>query len=486
MDTATPQLNFILNDQMIQLAQCEAEATLLEFLRLQRNLTGTKEGCAEGDCGACTVLVGQIVHGNLQYVPVNSCIFLLPSIHRCHVVTIERLSKTLDKLHPVQQAMVDQGGSQCGFCTPGIVMALYALWLKNSTPSRAEIITALQGNLCRCTGYAPILRAGQIMGQMGDPGSDLLRSGRSEILEKLGAIPRTRVELGTGPEVIVPEDLDDFARLYARTPHARIVAGATDIGLWVTKDLRRIAPAIFIGQIDELKQVAELPDHINFGAAVSYTEAQAVLLGHFPQLKTYWSRIAGWQVRNMGTLGGNIANGSPIGDCPPVFIALGARLVLRKGDERREMPLEDFFIEYGRQDISVGEFVEMIQLPKPKKDAYFAGYKVSKRRDEDISTVAMGIWCVVEDGVIEDIRIACGGMAGIPKRARYVEEALRGREFSEEAFTNAAAHMPHDFDPLDDLRASASYRMQVAQNLLRRFYLENSNNEQELTLEEAL
>ena len=473
------EIRFRLNDREIALPDVGAARTLLDFLRLDQRLTGTKEGCAEGDCGACTVLVGRldgrIDGGTLRYEPVNACIRFLASVDGCHVVTVEHLSSAGGALHPVQQAMVAEHGSQCGFCTPGIVMALYALWMETPDPDPAQIETALQGNLCRCTGYAPIIRAAQSAARYGTPAADRLMQERDRVTAALAAM-RDGARVVTGPEddrAILPADVEDFAEVLADSPHATIVAGATDVGLWVTKFLRPIGPAIFIGHLDELTRIAVDATDIRIGAGLSYSGFEPVIAEHFPFMADYWHRIAGWQVRNAGTIGGNIANGSPIGDTPPALIALGASITLRHRSTRRSLPLEAFFVDYGKQDRAPGEFVEEICIPRLAPDQIVAAYKVSKRRDEDISSVAVGISVTRHAGRITACRIACGGMAATPKRAAHAEAALTGQPWGQAAFEAAMAVLPRDFTPLTDMRASAEYRMRAAQNLLLRFYLEH-------------
>ena len=473
--TDRDDIRFILNGKQISVREVEASRTLLDFLRLERRLTGTKEGCAEGDCGACTVLVGRLTATGLVYAPVNACIRFLASVDGCHVVTIEHLAGPDGRLHPVQQAMIDHHGSQCGFCTPGFVMSLYALWMQTPEPTEAQVETALQGNLCRCTGYAPIIRAAVAVSRYGTPASDHLTAEREAMTARLAALRDGR-RVVSGPQdnlAILPADVDDLADCLLRWPGATIIAGATDVGLWVTKFLRPIGPAIFIGHLDALKRVERQGDSLLIGAGASYTDCQSVLAQHLPHLSRYWDRIAGWQVRNMGTVGGNIANGSPIGDTPPVLIALGAEIVLRRGADRRRLPLQDFFLDYGKQDRAAGEFVESIHIPLPGADDLHAAYKLSKRRDEDISAVAAGFRITVEQGQITQARLAFGGMAATPKRASGAERALTGQPWSEAAFEAAAEALAQDFTPLDDWRASAAYRMLGAQNLLRRFFLEH-------------
>ncbi|WP_310618908.1 xanthine dehydrogenase small subunit [Flexibacterium corallicola] len=467
------EIRFVLNGTDVVIQDVAASQTLLDYLRLERRLTGSKEGCAEGDCGACTVLVGRLHNGLLKYESVNACIRFMASLDACHVVTIEHLRGQDGGLHPIQQAMVDYHGSQCGFCTPGFIMSLYGLWMENSEPSVKQVETALQGNLCRCTGYEPIIKAAMALGAYGSPAADYLNTERLSIIQRLQNLKDGR-RIVTGPEdnlAIIPANTDDLAEVLISWPKATIVAGSTDVGLWVTKFLRNIGPAVFIGHLDELKSIKLTKDALEIGAGVTYTESLSAIEKAFPHLAPYWDRIAGQQVRNMGTIGGNIANGSPIGDTPPVLIALDASVTLRKGGERRTMPLQDFFIDYGKQDRAPEEFVETISIPLPAEGQMDAAYKISKRRDEDISSVAAGISVTVENGTIVDCRMAFGGMAATPKRASSAEAALKGKRWELASFEAAANVLSDDFTPLSDWRASAEYRMISARNLLTRFFL---------------
>ncbi|WIY51909.1 xanthine dehydrogenase small subunit [Devosia sp. YIM 151766] len=481
-------IRFLLNGEEVALKDVAPDLTLLDWLRLERRLRGTKEGCAEGDCGACTVLVGKLLDDEIVYDSVTACIRFVGSLHGTHVVTVEHLRGENGALHPVQQAMVDHHGSQCGFCTPGFVMSLYGLWMRDPQPSRTAIEKALQGNLCRCTGYAPIIRAGQAISDYGQPQGDPLWAERIAVKDKIKALnDGRRVEIGDGGNrVIIPASLDDFAAVYAENPEARIVAGSTDVGLWVTKFMRHIGPAIFIGHLQELKRIDESDGEVRFHAGVTYSEALPVIAARFPQLQELWNRFAGEQVRNMGTIGGNIANGSPIGDTPPVFIALGARLGLRKGEQRREIRLEDYFLAYGKQDRQPGEFVESVTLPLLPAAETLAVYKISKRRDEDISALCGAFRVALDDkGMVEMARIAFGGMAAIPKRASAVETALLGMPWTMESVEAALPAFAEDYQPLSDMRASAEYRLLAAQNLLKRFYLETQGQGERLRREVA-
>ncbi|WP_295807846.1 xanthine dehydrogenase small subunit [uncultured Nitratireductor sp.] len=484
---ARHEIRFLLNGTPVALSDVRPDETLLDYLRLRQRLTGTKEGCAEGDCGACTVLVGRLRHGDLAYESVNACIRFLGSLDGCHVVTVEHLRRADGTLHPVQQAMVDHHGSQCGFCTPGFVMSLYALWMREPQLSERAIEKALQGNLCRCTGYEPIVRAAQAVSDYGDVASDPLATERAAVIAALEAMKDgVRVEIGSGRErLLIPADVDDFAAILEAEPKATIVAGATDVGLWVTKFMREISPVVFIGGLDGLHGIDEQDGIITIGAGVSYTGAFALLEKRIPALGALIDRIGGEQVRNMGTIGGNIANGSPIGDTPPPLIALGATLTLRRGKARRTIPLEDFFIDYGKQDRVPGEFVEAVHVPVPDASSRFAVWKLSKRRDEDITAVLGAFDLRIADGRVEAARIAYGGMAATPKRAKSVEKALVGKPWTEKTVEAALSAYEGDFQPISDMRASADYRMMAAKNLLRRFYVESTGSLANLSRYEA-
>jgi xanthine dehydrogenase small subunit len=483
MSIVRHELRFLLNGEQISLADVRPDETLLDFLRLRRSLKGTKEGCAEGDCGACTVLVGRLAGDTLVYEGVNACIRFVGSLDGCHVVTIEHLRGSNGGLHPVQQAMVDFHGSQCGFCTPGFVMSLYALWMREPNPADAIIEKALQGNLCRCTGYEAIMRAARAVSHYGEAARDPLVAERAEVVGKLKAMSDgRRVEIGSGKDrLLVPNSLDDLGEILEAEPEARIVAGSTDVGLWVTKHFRDISPVVFVGGLAELRTVSEADGVITIGAGVSYTDAYGAVTARIPALRPLLDRIGGDQVRNMGTIGGNIANGSPIGDTPPPLIALGAEITLRRGKARRRIALEHFFIDYGRQDRTAGEFVEAVHVPVPSEGAIFAAHKITKRRDEDITAVLGAFHLRIEDGKVAFARIAYGGMAATPKRAKSVEARLAGQPWTADTVEAAMAAFEADFQPISDMRASAAYRAMVAKNLLMRVFLESRGEAAHLT-----
>jgi xanthine dehydrogenase small subunit len=482
--TSRTTIRFLLNGEKVELGGISPRLTLLDWLRLDRRLTGSKEGCAEGDCGACTVLVGRLSQGRLVYESVNACIRFMGSLDATHVVTVEHLKSPEGMLNPIQQALVDCHGSQCGFCTPGFVMSLYGLWLSEDNPSRARIEQALQGNLCRCTGYEPIVKAAEQAARVRPADVfDPIEATRHRIAADLAAIKALgSVEVVKGDDgFFIPSTTAELADYLARHPHATIVAGSTDVGLWVTKQMRPINPVVFIGGLDALQTIERRDGETRIGAGVTYAQALSSLSSSHPAFGKLLPRIGGEQVRNMGTIGGNIANGSPIGDTPPALIALGASVTLASREGARTLALEDFFIDYGKQDRQRHEFVENISVPDLPEDAHFSVYKLSKRRDEDITAV-LGAFFLRRDGggKVAEIRLAFGGMAGTPKRAASVEAQLLGQEWTEANVLAAAALMAEDFSPLSDWRASADYRMTTARNLLTRFYLETQGEAVEL------
>ncbi|MGL5363888.1 MAG: xanthine dehydrogenase small subunit [Bosea sp. (in: a-proteobacteria)] len=470
-------IRFLLGDETREIAGCDPTLTVLDWLRLEARRTGTKEGCAEGDCGACTVVVGQLEQGRLVYRAINSCIRFLPTLDGCHLLTVEHLRASDGALHPVQQALVDHHGSQCGFCTPGIVMSLLALWLNEPAPDVARIEDALAGNLCRCTGYAPIIRAVQALYATVDRKQDPFARAAQTIRQKLlGWHDDETLHTEKGARsYLAPTSIHELADLVLAHPKALLVAGATEIGLWVTKGLRQPETCISLGAVTELAQITRDARGVTLGAMVNHVEARQALRQLSPQIDEMMRRFGGEQVRNAGTIGGNIANGSPIGDWPPVLIALDATLILRRGTERRELPVEDFFLAYRSQDLRPGEFIEAVLVPPQPVFAFIHVSKVSKRFDEDISAVCGAFRLVLDaDGIVIEARLAYGGMAGTPKRAAAAEAALVGKHWNEASVEAAISALPSDFTPLSDMRATAPYRMLVAGNLLRRFLIETT------------
>jgi len=447
-------INFLLNGRPVRLENPDPTKSVLDWLREENHLTGTKEGCNEGDCGACSVSLASLESGHLTHRAVNACILFLPHLHGKSLTTVEGISKGSD-LHPVQSAMVEHHGSQCGFCTPGIVMSLYAAHQQG----RQDHNDVLAGNLCRCTGYAPIQRAAQAAAKQPVP---------KPFFDEVNALNALETN-ETIDSAYIPTDLDDFANWYAKNPEATLIAGATDIGLQVTKALREFPDTAFLHRLDGLKNITQEKTGLRIGAGVTVARFRAAMIGKHSDFAEMLRRYGSVQVRNSGTIGGNIANGSPIGDGPPPLIALGASITLRRAGKRRTLLLEDFYISYGKQDRKPGEFLESIFIPDQPDT--MGVYKISKRFDQDISAVCGAFNITVENNVITDARIAFGGMAATPKRAASVETALIGQPWAKATIKTAMAKFTDDFTPLTDVRASAEYRLKIAQNLLWRYWL---------------
>lgn len=461
-------LRFLLGHELREIDGIDPTLTVLEYLRRSEARCGTKEGCAEGDCGACTVVLGEPDgSGKMNYRAVNSCIQFMPTLQGKQLITVEDLKQPDGSLHPVQQAFCDHHASQCGFCTPGFVMSLFANWRNGSAENRAELKNTIAGNLCRCTGYGPILDAAErLSGQHAPDHFD-----EAATAEALSSLETPAVVEAGGKRCFMPGSADELASLYLEHPDAQIIAGLTDVGLWVTKQHRELDTLILLSGIPDLSEIEEGDAGVRFGAAVTLADAHPILAKHYPAMDELMRRFAARQIRNAGTLCGNIANGSPIGDSPPALIALDATLRLRKGDTRREIPLEDYFIDYGKQDRQPGEFVEAVAVPYLKEDEVFACAKLSKRIDQDISAVMMAFWVRLDGGTVSDSRICYGGMAGTPKRAAQAEKALVGKSWEVGTVKTAMEAMASDFTPLTDMRATEAYRMRAAQNLFYREFL---------------
>lgn len=465
-------IRYLFRGAVRELRDARPTQTILQHLREDLRCTGTKEGCAEGDCGACTVMVGSLENGELSLKAVNACIQFTPTLDGKALFTVEDLAQPDGALHPVQQALVECHASQCGFCTPGFAMSLWGMYIKQAgkTPSRCQIDDALSGNLCRCTGYRPIIDAARRMGELPPVGFD-----RAALAERLRDLQRSCgfTYVADGQRFHAPRTLDELKALRAEHPQALLLAGSTDVGLWVTKQMRELNEVIWLGQVDALKRVEERDGMLDIGAGVSLQDAYAALCRHYPaELSELWQRFASLPIRNAGTLGGNVANGSPIGDSMPWMIALGSQVVLGSADGTRMLALEDFYLGYQQKDLRPGEFVQAVRVPLPRADVRFRTYKLAKRFDQDISAVCAAFALTMDGDTVTEACIAFGGMAATPKRAAAAEAALQGQPWSEATLRLAMDALATDYAPLSDMRASSNYRLRGARNLLRRFWFE--------------
>ncbi len=472
-------IRFFHRGRLVDVSGAAPTRTVLDWLREDARCTGTKEGCNEGDCGACTVVIGELpehtdtpdaaVRG-LSLRTVNACIQFLPTLHGKALFTVEDLkAEASAELHPAQQAMVECHGSQCGFCTPGFVMSLWSTYEHHaacgSRPSRQQLADDLAGNLCRCTGYRPILDAGQRMFEL--PATQL---DTAPVIEALRSVERS--ETFERPGFHAPKTLAALAALREQLPEAHLLAGSTDIGLWVNKQFKELGEIIYVGDVDELKRVETRDGELYLGAGASLEVTWRALAARWPELTDVWLRFASPPIRNAGTMGGNVANGSPIGDGPPVLISLDAQIELRRGERVRRMPLADFYVDYMKNRLEPGEFVQGMTVPLTATQAQVRAYKIGKRFDSDISAVCAGLAIELDGDTVSRVRLAFGGMAAIVKRAAQAEAAILGKPWTQATVDAAKAALARDFTPLTDMRASAAYRAQVAQNLLQRFWLE--------------
>lgn len=516
----TRPIRFFHQGAIVEVSDAHPTRSVLDWLREDAHCTGTKEGCNEGDCGACTVVIGELPEAStpvgsavrgLSLRSVNACIQFLPTLDGKALFTVEDLKamggsaetgeakpaegQTLhqktpakdDGLHPVQQAMVECHGSQCGFCTPGFVMSLWSTYEHHKAcgtqPTRQQLADDLSGNLCRCTGYRPILDAGQRMFDLPALALDTtpVIAALQALKTESGSTPGTFSYAGLSAEKRIdtfhaPKTLDALAELRAQNPKAQLLAGSTDVGLWVNKMFRDLGDIIFVGDVDELKRIDERAGahgaELYIGAGASLEAAWSALAGRFPALTDVWLRFASPPIRNAGTMGGNVANGSPIGDAPPVLMSLDAQIELRRGARVRRMPLEDFYLDYMKNQLEPGEFVQALAVPLAVTSRQVRAYKISKRFDCDISALCAGFSIELDGDMVKTIRLAYGGMAATVKRAANAEAALLGQAWSQQTVNAAKAALTSDYQPLSDMRASAAYRVQVAQNLLQRFWLE--------------
>ncbi|WNC68305.1 xanthine dehydrogenase small subunit [Thalassotalea nanhaiensis] len=467
-------VRFLLNNDVVTIENIDPNLTVLQYLREIQFNTGTKEGCASGDCGACTVVLAELDSDNasqLTYNSINSCITFVGNLHGKQLITVEDL-KDGAKLHHAQQTLVDNHGTQCGFCTPGFVMSSFALHKHNKTPTRAEVLEALAGNLCRCTGYRSIIEAAITSSTNTDDDSFAKHYQQTvATLTELQKLPAPTLS-GNGHNFIAPKNIDELAYELTSEPDSTLVAGGTDLALSVTQNLATIDKLVYVGNVAELTNIEETDSEIIIGSALPYSKFIETLHHYYPDLGEMIERIGSKQVRNNGTLGGNIGNASPIGDMPPALIALGATMTLHVNGNERTILVEDYFVDYKKTVLKPSEFIKSVQIPKPVAGQTLKLYKISKRIDDDISAVLAAFFIEQDGQEITNVRLAFGGMAAIPKRAPAAEEKLQGNNLTKESVMQAKQALTNDFNPMSDVRASSNYRMTVAQNLIEKCYLE--------------
>ncbi|MFT5757098.1 MAG: xanthine dehydrogenase small subunit [Alteromonadaceae bacterium] len=481
----TSTVRFLLNNDVVTIKNIDPNLTILQYLREIHFKSGTKEGCASGDCGACTVVIAELNAdlnakkiAQLNYKSINACITFVGSLHGKQLITVEDL-KDGAKLHHAQQSIVDNHGTQCGFCTPGFVMSSFALHKHNPTPDRAQVLEALAGNLCRCTGYRSIIDAAITSSQR--CGKDSFSKNYQQtvvMLTKFQQLPSPSL-VGNSHHYIAPSNIDELAIELVNEPKSTLVAGGTDLALSVTQNLATIDKLVYLGNVEELTTIEETETEIIIGSALPYSQFIDTLHHYYPDLGEMIARIGSKQIRNTGTLGGNIGNASPIGDMPPALIALGATMTLHVNGSERTILVEDYFVDYKKTVLKPSEFIKSIQIPKPTAGQTLKIYKISKRIDDDISAVLAAFFIEQSSGSkgqkITNIRLAFGGMAAIPKRATAAEAMLFGHNLTKETIAEAKAALTTDFQPMSDVRASDKYRMKVAQNLIEKCYLELQN-----------
>ncbi|WP_265674327.1 xanthine dehydrogenase small subunit [Vibrio qingdaonensis] len=472
-------ITFLLNQDIRQEENLSPNMTVLNYLRTQVNKNGTKEGCGSGDCGACTVVLGELVDGELRYRSVNSCLTFISALHGKQLITVEDLQAKDRSLHPVQQAIVDFHGSQCGYCTPGFIMSMFALGKNKPNANKQDVMESLAGNLCRCTGYRPIVDAALSLCDdtpLTDQFSELSRL----TIQKLEKIQQNEASLRAGHlTAFSPKSTEELAKLYQAHPTAKLVAGGTDLALEVTQFHREIETLISVNLVEDMKVCEDAENDLIIGANLPISDAYQLLQRYYPDFGELLHRFASLQVRNQGTIGGNVANASPIGDTPPLLIALDAKVQLRCGSETRTLPIEEYFISYKVTAQKPSEFIEKIIIPKPTQ-AGFRAYKLSKRLDDDISAVCGAFDLKIDNGTVTHARIAFGGMAAIPKRANLCEQRLIGQPWNEQTIEHAMAAIADEFEPLSDFRASQEYRSMTACNMLKRYYIEESNKNNQI------
>jgi xanthine dehydrogenase small subunit len=467
-------IKFIFEDKIKEIQNPNPNETILNYVRLKLKKTGTKEGCAEGGCGACTIVIGELKKNNIIYKAINSCIAFVPSLEGKQLLIVEDLISKNGSLHPVQNAMVKYHASQCGFCTPGFVMSLFAMYKNYSSYNNKIIQDSIAGNLCRCTGYRPIIAASKSLNNENQ--LDQFKKNKKNIISLFKKIKQKNISINNfNKKYFAPRTVNELKKVIKKYPKAKLLSGGTDISLIVTKQKKDIDNIIYLNSIDELNYIKEKSNYIEIGATTSLIEFESFIKKYYPDFNSILQRYGSVQIRNVATIAGNIATASPIGDTLPLLLSLDASVVLQDFKKKIILPLKNFFISYRKTKLKAGQFISSIRIPIFKKNI-FKAYKISKRIDDDISSVCGSFNLEIVDKKIKTIRIAYGGMAPIPKRAIYCEKILLNSNLSEATIIKAKKTLEKDFQPIDDMRASGDYRMEIAKNLLTKCFLEIKNN----------
>ncbi len=469
-------IEFLVNHTPVEIDDVAPNTSALDWLRTKSGLTGSKEGCASGDCGACTVIVGANTGDGVRYQSMNACLLMLGNLHGKHLITVDALSDvsatTVEQLHPVQRAMVECHGSQCGFCTPGFIMSMFGLYLNyREYPGRATVIEQLGGNLCRCTGYRPILEACQHMYEFPRVADPFTEAANEFFQRPLNPEPCLT---HNGQQFFLPQSLPDLLALKDQYPQAKLLAGGTDLALEFTQQLRDYDTLISVTEVAELQHIRDDEAGLTLGAAATYADLVPTLCARYPEAKEMFHRLGSAQIRNAGTLGGSLGNASPIGDPAPLLMALDAQIILANAHGERSVPVGDFFLAYRKTVLADNEVIVAVRIPPRSSSLTLACYKISKRMEDDISAVLLAIAFEQVDGVMRNVKTGFGGMAATPAAAQDLETFLAGKPFTEAVMAQAGDVLVHAFNPMTDVRASRDYRLTTCRNLLQRFWLEQS------------
>ena len=466
-------IKFINSERIIEIHNPDPNETLLNFIRTKLKKTGTKEGCAEGGCGACTVVLGELKNDNINYTTVNSCITFLPTLSGKQLILVEDLISKDNSLHPAQEAMVKYHGSQCGFCTPGFVMSLFSMF-KNYTKLNKDIIKdSISGNLCRCTGYQPIIKAAKSLSAKNK--IDHFYKNKKKTISQLKKIKNQSIAIyNRDKRYFAPRYISEFKKILKKNTNSYLLSGGTDLSLLVTKDRKDINSIIYMNSIKELNYIKNNKEFIEVGATTPLIEFEIYIKKYYPDFNKILRRYGSTQIRNVATIAGNIATASPIGDNLPLLLALDSKVVLQGIKKNKILPINDFFISYRKTKLKPGQFIHSIRIPIFDNNI-FKAYKISKRFDDDISSVCAAFNITIKKKKIKNIKIAYGGMSAIPKRAIYCEKILLNSSITKETIEKAKSALEKDFIPIGDMRASRNYRNVVAKNLLEKCFLEINN-----------